>query len=92
LPALLRDRGGGFSWGVRVIDISFGGAGIESTEALDPDHPVVLEVVAPSLWDPLVLRGHIVWSSAGRVGVAFDADDPQALFALFEVLTTNAYE
>ena len=89
---MLRDRGGGFSWKVRVVDLSFGGAGMESAEALDKGHPVVVEVVAPSLWDPLVLRGHVVWSLTGRMGIAFEADDPQALFALFEVLTTNAYE
>jgi hypothetical protein len=81
-----------------VVDLSLAGACIESTEALAPGVLLTLEIIAPTLWDPLVLRANVVWSSApqgrlpGRIGVHFAADEPGQLFALFEVLAAHAYE
>lgn len=95
---------------VTIRDLGFGGAGFEiadptlrpSTQALSrpidllTSGPIVLEVVAPVLWDPLYLPGKIVWStkdaSSGRRtrgGIRFDPLGATTLMSLFEVLTSN---
>lgn len=64
-----------------------------------------LSLVAPSLWDPLVLTGRIVWiddRAAGefeaadapfrRLGVAFVHEKPRAVLALHDLISTLAYE
>jgi hypothetical protein len=52
---------------------------------------LTLEIVAPTLWDPLVLPGRVVWSRADRgvtprAGLSFEHTDPARAFALFELL------
>ncbi len=95
---------------VTIRDLGFGGAGFEIADpTLRPPTqaislpidlangiPIVLEVVAPVLWDPLFLPGRIVWSakdaSTGRptrAGVRFDLLGATTLISLFEVLTSN---
>jgi hypothetical protein len=59
---------------------------------------VILEVMAPSLWDPLALAGKIAWVRRGlqgrpwRAGVRFDHREPSALNALFQLLGTHMYD
>jgi hypothetical protein len=95
---------------VTIRDLGFGGAGFEiadptlrtSTQAISPPIdlvngvPIVLEVVAPVLWDPLFLPGTIVWSAKDvsngrptRAGVRFDPLGATTLMSLFEVLSSN---
>lgn len=93
---------------VTIRDLGFGGAGLEladptlrpPTQQLSLDLvagvPIVLEVVAAVLWDPLHLPGKIVWSmqdvSTGRpirAGVRFDPLGATTLMSLFEVLGSN---
>lgn len=92
LSATLRDGRGAFSWRVRVRDLGLGGAGIELDQPIDGGHEVVLEIVAPSLWDPLVVRGDVAWAQGERAGVRFAFEDPSLLFALFEVLAAEGFE
>jgi len=83
---------------VLVIDLSLAGAGLELIDTLTPGSPLLVEVTSPTLWDPLPLRGQVVWFQAGagrnpgRAGVRFVADDSPQLFALFEVLAAHVYE
>jgi hypothetical protein len=97
LPAMLRDRSGAFAHRVHVVDLGLGGAGLELDGRIDPGHLIVLEVNAPNLWDPLVLRGRVVWfrprvqEDKARVGIAFEAEET-SLYPLLEVLTANVYE
>jgi hypothetical protein len=95
---------------VTIRDLGFRGAGFEiadptlrpPTQAistpidLSTGIPIVLEVVAAVLWDPLYLPGRIVWSvqdaSTGRptrAGIRFDSLGPTTLISLFDVLTSN---
>jgi hypothetical protein len=59
---------------------------------------VVLEVIAPSLWDPLAIAGKIAWLRRGlqgrpwRAGVRFDHREPAALNALFQLLGAHMYD
>ncbi|MEJ7728930.1 MAG: hypothetical protein WKG00_06930 [Polyangiaceae bacterium] len=62
------------------------------------DSGVTLEVTAPTLWDPLVLRGRVAWVRRAtgnrpmRAGIRFEHRDASALFALFQLLGAHAYD
>ncbi len=80
---------------VRIRDLGLGGAGVEIVDpstVLRPDTTVTLEITAPSLWDPLVLRGRVAWTRPARdaqppkLGVRFDHAEHGGLYALFQLL------
>jgi hypothetical protein len=75
-----------------VSDLSVGGACLLAKDALAVGDRVTLSFVAPTLWDPLAIQGKVAWVRASRAGVAFEARDPSALFALFELMGSLAYE
>jgi hypothetical protein len=114
LGAILHDNVGSLAQDVHIRDLGLGGACLEIGEPrpplgaplsaapparwLDPEAIVTVEVTAPSLWDPLTLRGKIAWVKRGsasrptRAGVRFEHRDSAALFALFQLLSANAFE
>lgn len=114
LDATLRDNVGSLAQDVRIRDLGLGGACLELIDArsstatsgaassgarwLDPEAIVSVEVTAPSLWDPLTLRGKIAWIRRGgagrpaRAGIRFDHRDAPALFALYQLLEANAFD
>ena len=98
LGALVRQDGGVWSSRGLVVDLSLGGACVETGQRLEPGSPLILEILAPTLWDPLVLRGRVAWAvpaigkQAARFGLRFVPEEGPALFALFEVLAAHAYE
>ena len=65
---------------------------------LEREASVTLEVLAPTLWDPLVLAGKIAWirrsgpGRATRAGVRFEHREPSALYALFQLLGAHGYD
>ncbi len=81
-----------------MSDLSVGGACLLTREALSEGDRVTLSFVAPTLWDPLAIQGKVAWvgpatrAEPPRAGVAFEARDPSALFALFELMGSLAYE
>jgi hypothetical protein len=80
---------------IRIVDLSLAGACIEVEEPLSPGTRVRLEIVAPSLWDPVVVRCRTVWTGApstARTGLSFEHSDSALVFALFELLEAHAYE
>lgn len=80
---------------MRIVDLSLAGACIEVAHPLPAGTPVRIEIVAPTLWDPLVLRCRAVWSGApttARAGLSFEHADAAPVFALFELLDAHAYE
>jgi len=98
LPAVLQWPTGEGEISVRVLDLSVAGAGIEVPRPVIPGTRVVLDIVAPTLWDPLVLPGSVIWALGGRpkeasrIGVQFEHQDEQLLFALFELLAAHDFE
>jgi hypothetical protein len=102
LDATLRWREGGASHEARVRDLGLGGACVEIADLLgsgvEREGVVTLEVMAPTLWDPLVLGGRIAWVRRGalgrptRAGVRFEHRDPGALYALFQLLGAHIYD
>jgi hypothetical protein len=66
--------------------------------ALEREVAVTIEVMAPTLWDPLVLSGKIAWIRRGaqgralRAGLRFEHREASALYALFQLLGTQGYD
>src|SRR5262249_34573326 len=82
---------------IRIVNLSFGGACIEAAEPVAIGSSLGLEIVAPTLWDPLVLKGRVVWSrsdrgSPHRPGLHFETSDAARVFALFELLSAHDYD
>ena len=82
---------------IRIVNLSLGGACIEAADPVTLGASLALEIVAPTLWDPLVLNGRVVWSrtergSAHRAGLSFETEDPARAFALFELLGAHDYD
>ena len=83
---------------VRVRDLGLGGAGIEIPEGeRELSAPVTIELLAPALWDPLVLEGKIAWIRRGgqgrpaRAGVRFEHREPATLYGLFQFLGAHVH-
>jgi len=80
---------------IRIVDLSLAGACIEVEQPLAPGTRVRMEIVAPTLWDPVVVRCRAVWSgapSSPRSGLSFEHSESALVFALFELLEAHAYE
>lgn len=98
LSATIRGVGAGFHKSARVVDLALGGACLELPDPLELDTRVTVEIVAPTLWDPLVLEGRVAWVRYGggtlgaRAGVEFEHAAGGAMFALFELLGAHAYD
>jgi Tfp pilus assembly protein PilZ len=82
-----------------VENLGLGGARVLVEERLSPGDAVTLSFTAPTLWDPLILRARVAWiappGAAGtprRAGVAFEHKNPDAVFALYELIATLGYE
>ncbi len=89
---------GGWQREAEVSNLSIGGACVLAKDPLSVGDRVTLSFVAPTLWDPLAIQGKVAWVGPAtrlepaRAGVAFEARDPSALFALFELMGSLAYE
>jgi len=87
--------------GVRIKNLGLGGACVELREREDnvtAEMPVTIEVTAPTLWDPLTLRGRVAWVRRGgpgrptRAGIRFEHRESAALYALFQLLGAHAFD
>jgi hypothetical protein len=95
LSASLRRASQNRDEAVRIVDLSLAGACIELDQALDPGTRVRIQIVAPTLWDPVVVSCRAVWSGApstARAGLTFEHSASALVFALFELLEAHAYE
>ena len=105
LSAALRDESRTFEEDAKIKNLGLGGACVElmpfaaaEAQLLRLDASLLLEVVAPSLWDPLVLRGRVAWlrrsspERSARLGLRFEHQEEGNLFALFQLLGAHAYD
>jgi len=109
IRALLRPTGAP-ELAVKIRDLGFGGAGVELVDStprpasdatstpldLETGTSVVLEVVAPVLWDPLYLSGRVAWSGSKtssdqpvRAGISFDQLGATTLLSLFDLINAD---
>ena len=95
LSASLRRPSQDHDESVRIVDLSLAGACIELDEPLAPGTRVRMEITAPTLWDPVIVRCRAVWSgapSSPRSGLYFEHSESALVFAIFELLEAHAYE
>ncbi len=96
LQATLTHVAAGWQKQAPVEDLGLGGARVVATERLAPGDAVTVSFTAPTLWDPLVLRARVAWTSSGsppvRAGIAFEHKSADAVFALYELIATQGYE
>jgi hypothetical protein len=97
LKATLCGPDGSWAENVRLLDLGLGGACIEASE-LPLQRGLSLQLLAPHLWDPLVVGAEAAWSqpspdgSATRVGLRFEPRTGATLRALNELLLAQSYE
>jgi hypothetical protein len=81
----------------RVVDLSLGGACVRLHVAAAPyrDAMVTVEIMAPTLWDPLALRARVVWvrstSEGTSLGLRFEHAEGGALTSLVQLLGAHAF-
>jgi hypothetical protein len=98
LLALVTHVSAGWQRTATVENMGLGGARLLLDERVSPGDSVTLSFTAPTLWDPLVLRARVAWvAGTGRgpalaVGVAFEHKGADAVFALYELITTLGFE
>lgn len=97
LPATLRHRAGSWRKRARVVNLSLGGACLETREPVEPGIRITVELLVPTLWDPLLLEGRVVWvrsfqeNDKVRMGIELQHQSTSPLFALVELLGAQAY-
>lgn len=108
LPVTIIGKRTGAERHAYVTDVSLAGAGLETEEPLVPGDRLSVSFATPTMWDPLVLFGVVAWShaprltaeldalgrprAAARAGVAFEYSTPDAVLAMFEMLSALGYE
>jgi hypothetical protein len=96
LRALITHIAAGWQRHAEVVNLGLGGAAIVIQAPVGVDDAITLSFVAPTLWDPLVVRGRVAWShpAAGgaHAGVAFEHKSEPVVFALFELVAAMSYE
>jgi hypothetical protein len=96
LPATLQKPPLEGSQPIRIVNLSLAGACIETSERYSKGTWVMLEIVAPTLWDPLMLRGRVVWTSESPdapslSGLQFEHHEAGHAFALYELISAQDY-
>jgi hypothetical protein len=96
LRALLTHVGAGWQRHAAIENLGLGGARVLVDERLAPGDAVTVSFTAPALWDPLVLRARVAWVAPGGppcgAGLAFELKAAEAAFALYELISTLAFD
>ena len=77
-----------------LVDLGLAGAKLSLMELVAAGIQVSFEIPSAMLWNPLRLRGHVVWSQfdihahEAYLGVRFDHDSAASLLCLFELLSS----
>ena len=79
-----------------VVDLGLGGACLELSEPLSDGQRVCIQLLAPNLWEPLLVDAQVAWQraigAATRVGVRFEHYSGATLLALVDLIATHEYQ
>jgi hypothetical protein len=94
MHAMVTHVGEGWQRQAQVQNVGMGGTCLILDEPLAVGDAVTLSFTAPTLWDPLLLRGRVAWvaGASRRAGVAFDHRAADAAFALYELIASLGHE
>jgi PilZ domain-containing protein len=94
--ALVTHPQGGWEREVPIENIGLGGARIVVDARVALGDPVTVSLMAPTLWDSLVLPARIAWVGPGEpscaAGIAFEPTSAGAVLALCKFISTLGYE
>ena len=84
---------------MRIVDLGLGGACVEASDSAATGTRVELVIDTPHLWDPLTLRGAVVWSrqlpdpegGGAIIGVRFEHSSGSIVRTLTELLEAEAF-
>jgi hypothetical protein len=97
LSGMLASSDGSWERAVRITNLGLGGARVALLEQLPVGTAVRLSIVAPHLWEPLVLSAEVAWARAeieageAEVGLEFEEAEGSTLRQLTELLETHQY-
>jgi PilZ domain len=92
MHAIVTHVSAGWQRQAQVHNVGLGGACVVVDEPLASGDAVTLSFTAPTLWDPLLLRGRVAWvAESRRAGVAFEHRAADAAFALYELISSVGY-
>jgi hypothetical protein len=108
IPVVLRGERSAWERPGRVVDIHLAGAGLETDEPLPAGERISVAFATPTLWDPLVLSAEVVWAhplrptdeldalgrprAVARAGVRFDYPMPDAVLAMYDMISAIAFD
>ncbi len=79
----------------RIVDLSLGGARLETDAEVPTGAAVRLSVESPNRWDPLDVSARVAWAHAKdgttEIGLTFEPS-PALMRGLVDLLTVDAYE
>jgi hypothetical protein len=79
----------------RIVNLSLGGAGVETRAYMPIGMRVELELETPTLWDPLRIAARVTWlretANGFIVGLCFQHESSRAAGSLLGLLTTEEY-
>ena len=97
LPASLSEGDGAELEG-QLLNVGLGGACVDVQRPVELGAEVTLRVSTPVLWEPLVVRGRVMWVGEGaadgrvRLGLRFDHERSRVIRSLLELLATDEFE
>jgi hypothetical protein len=97
LKGTLASSDGSWERAVRIINLGLGGACVALLEQLPIGTVVQLSIIAPHLWEPLVLTAEVAWARAeihateAEMGLRFEHPEGPTLRQLTELLETHQY-
>jgi hypothetical protein len=97
LSGTLASSDGSWERAVLISNLGLGGACVALLEQLPVGTGVRLAIVAPHLWEPLVLSAEVAWSRAeikageAEIGLRFQQPAGSTLRQLSELLETHQY-
>ncbi len=86
---MLAHRERGWQRDVIVFDLGLGGACVEGEGSLAVGDRVQVTFVTAERWDPLKIAARVAWTSASRVGIAFEYASPESTWGVFELLVAK---
>jgi hypothetical protein len=91
MHAIVTHVSAGWQRQAQVQNVGLGGACVVVDEPLAAGDAITLSFTAPTLWDPLLLRGRVAWvgGASRRAGVAFEHRAADAAFALYELIASS---
>jgi hypothetical protein len=92
LTATVMSADGTWHRPARIKNLGIGGACIELMEVVPQGTTLRIQIIAPSMWDPLIVGAEVAWARAdpegrhAQIGVSFEPQSGAVLAQVLELL------